>query len=216
MTTIPRLGALTAAVLIACAPAGILHAAATNAAGPKSASAANPDSVRLKRLADEYYDAVARFDPVSASENGDNRYADQIGMAIEPGHRAQQFARYHAYLNRLHALRRDALSAREQTSYDILDYELATALRFEAFPEHLLPLTQMDALPVMLANYSSGQGAQPLATVKDYQAYLNRLDQLAPWIDQAIANMRAGMRLGVVQPKAIMQSALPFYFFLVA
>ena len=52
----------------------------------------------------------------------------------------------------------------------------------------------MDSLPVTLANYASGQGAQPLATVKDYQAYLSRLNQLGPWIDQAIANMREGMQ----------------------
>jgi hypothetical protein len=74
----------------------------------------------------------------------------------------------------------------------------------------------MDSLPVMLANYAGGEGAQPLSTVKDYQAYLSRLNQLGPWIDQAIANMREGMRRGVVQPKAVMVSALPQFKQLVA
>jgi uncharacterized protein (DUF885 family) len=67
----------------------------------------------------------------------------------------------------------------------------------------------MDSLPVTLANYASGQGAQPLVTVRDYKAYLNRMNQLGPWIDQAIANMREGIKLGVVQPQAVMKSALP-------
>jgi uncharacterized protein (DUF885 family) len=62
---------------------------------------------------------------------------------------------------------------------------------------------------VTLANYAGGEGAQPLSSVKDYQAYLSRLNQLGPWIDQAIANMREGMKRGVVQPKAIIVSALP-------
>ena len=137
-------------------------------------------------------------------------------MSIAPQNRAHQFALYKGYLNRLHAIRRDGLAPRDQTSYDLLDYELTTALRFEPFPEHLLPLNQMDALPVTLANYASGQGAQPLATVKDYRAYLSRLNQLGPWIDQAIANMREGMQRGVVQPKAVMQSALPQFKQLVA
>ena len=159
---------------------------------------------------------MARFDPVSASESGDSRFNDQIGMSIAPKNRAAQFARYKDYLKRLHAIRRDALPARDQTSYDILDYELRTALRFEAFPEHLLPLSQMDSLPVMLANYAGGEGAQPLSTVKDYQAYLSRLDQLGPWIDQAIANMREGIKRGVVQPKSIMRSSLPQFKQLVA
>ena len=207
------LGTLAAACLIACAPALAADTAAKPTAGATNASAA---SKQLNQLADEYWDAQARFDPVSAGESGDNRFPDQIGMSIAPKNRAHQFALYKGYLKRLHAIRRDGLAQRDQTSYDILDYELKTALRFEPFPEHLLPLNQMDALPVTLANYSSGQQAQSLATVKDYQAYLSRLNQLGPWIDQAIANMREGMKRGIVQPKAIMEAALPQFKQLVA
>jgi len=213
-----KLGALACAAMLACAPAGAADSQAANqAAKPAATKAADSaESQRLNKLADAYYDAMARFDPVSASESGDSRFNDQIGMSIAPKNRAAQFARYKDYLKRLHAIRRDALPARDQTSYDILDYELRTALRFEAFPEHLLPLSQMDSLPVMLANYAGGEGAQPLSTVKDYQAYLSRLDQLGPWIDQAIANMREGIKRGVVQPKSIMRSSLPQFKQLVA
>jgi uncharacterized protein (DUF885 family) len=164
---------------------------------------------KLNALADEYYDALAKFDPVSASESGDNRFSDQLGMSIAPAMRAKQFALYRSYLKRLQAISPMQLVQRDRTSYDILQYELTMALRFEAFPEHLLPINQMDSLPVTLANYASGEGSQPLTTVREYKAYLNRLAQLGPWIDQAIANMREGMRVGVVQPKSVMQSALP-------
>jgi len=208
-----KLGTIAAACLIACAPALAADTAATPTASATNASAA---SKQLNKLADEYWDAQARFDPVSAGESGDNRFPDQIGMSIAPKNRAHQFALYKGYLKRLHAIRRDGLAQRDQTSYDILDYELKTALRFEPFPEQLLPLNQMDALPVTLANYSSGQQAQSLVTVKDYQAYLSRLNQLGPWVDQAIANMREGMKRGVVQPKAIMEAALPQFKQLVA
>ncbi|MCS0629097.1 DUF885 domain-containing protein [Telluria mixta] len=208
-----KLGTLAAACLIACAPVLAADTAAKPTASATNASAA---SKQLNQLADEYWDAQARFDPVSAGESGDNRFPDQIGMSIAPKNRAQQFALYKGILSRLHAIRRDGLAQRDQTSYDILDYELKTALRFEPFPEHLLPLNQMDALPVTLANYSSGQQAQSLSTVKDYQAYLSRLNQLGPWVDQAIANMREGMKRGIVQPKAIMEAALPQFKQLVA
>ena len=202
--TIFKLCAVGAALSIAFSPAG-----AAPATGKVSAQVADAASKKLNALADEYYDAQAKFDPVSASENGDNRYSDQVGMSIAPAVRAKQFALYRGYLTRLHTINPVALVQRDRTSYDILDYELAMALRFEQFPEHLLPINQMDALPVTLANYASGQGSQPLTTVAEYKAYLNRLAQLGPWIDQAIANMREGMRTGVVQPKAIVVSALP-------
>jgi uncharacterized protein (DUF885 family) len=216
MKPILTLGTLAAACILACAPAVADTATQPTATAGATNAAATAESRKLNKLADEYWDAQARFDPVSAGESGDNRYADQIGMSIAPKVRAHQFALYRDYLKRLHTIRRDGLAQRDQTSYDILDYELTTALRFEPFPEHLLPLNQMDALPVTLANYSSGQQAQPLATVKDYRAYLNRLNQLGPWIDQAIANMREGMKVGVVQPKAIMVAALPQFKQLVA
>jgi len=216
MKPILKLGTLAAACVIACAPAVADTATQPTASAGATSAAATAESKKLNKLADEYWDAQARFDPVSAGESGDNRYADQIGMSIAPKNRAHQFALYRDYLKRLHTIRRDGLAQRDQTSYDILDYELTTALRFEPFPEHLLPLNQMDALPVTLANYSSGQQAQPLATVKDYRAYLNRLTQLGPWIDQAIANMREGMKTGIVQPKAIMVAALPQFKQLVA
>ncbi|MEW6022376.1 MAG: DUF885 domain-containing protein [Pseudomonadota bacterium] len=214
MTQLFKLGALAAAALIASAPA----LAAGQAAAPATKqAAANPQAGKaLNKLADEYYDAVARFDPVSASESGDNRFIDQIGMTISPQERAKQFARYKSFQKRLHAIKRDSLGQRDQTSYDILDYELATALRFEPFPEYLLPVSQMDSMPVTLANYASGQGAQPLSSVKDYRAYASRLVQLGPWIDQAIANMREGIKRGVTYPKSVMTSALPQFKQLVA
>ena len=204
MKRIFPLGAIGAAILIAFAPAGAaVHAKATVAHSVTQAGK------QLDLLADQYYDAVARFEPIGATENGDGRFDDQIGMSIAPKVRARQFALYHGYQQRLRASPRASLSAKGQVNYDILDYELASQLSFEKFPEHLLPINQMDSVPVTLANYAGGQAGQSLTTVKGYKAYLNRLNQLPAWIDQAIANMREGMKQGLTEPKAAMVSALP-------
>ena len=208
MKQIFPLGAIGAAILIAWAPAGAAVPAKATAAHAVKPGAAQAGK-QLDVLADQYYDAVAKFDPVAATESGDSRFDDQIGMAIAPQVRARQFALYHGYQQRLRAIPREALAPKGQINYDILDYELASALSLEKFPEHLLPINQMDSMPVTLANYASGQAGQSLTSVKGYKAYLNRLDQLPAWIDQAIANMREGMKQGIVQPKAAMVSALP-------
>src|SRR5258706_16440907 len=50
-----------------------------------------------------------------------------------------------------------------------------------------------------------------LATVAQYDAYLRRISRLALWNDQAIENMREGMRKGIAQPRAIIETALPQY-----
>ncbi|MBB3121983.1 DUF885 domain-containing protein [Pseudoduganella violacea] len=203
------LSTLAAAVCLAWTPlqaATPASATTTLAAPAKSQTAAKK---QLMTLADAYYDALARFEPVGATESGDNRFDDQLGLSIQPAKRAKQFDLYRQFAQRLAAIPRSQLSRADQIHYDVLDFELKSLLSFEPFPEHLLPLNQMDSMPVTLANYAGGEGSQPLTTVKQYQAYLSRLRQLPAWIDQAIANMREGMRQNVVLPKALVLSALP-------
>jgi uncharacterized protein (DUF885 family) len=165
---------------------------------------------QLAKIAAAFHIARCKFDPLLfATANGDSRYNDQLGMAISPKVRGQQFTLYRQMQKQLMAVRRDQLGGQDQLTYDLLTYELNNAMQMESFPDHLLPLNQMDNVPSTLANYADGAGSQPLGTVKQYQAYLSRLNQLPAWIDQAIANMKQGMRSGVVQPKAIIAAMLP-------
>ncbi|HEU4842904.1 MAG TPA: DUF885 domain-containing protein [Burkholderiaceae bacterium] len=194
------------ASLIGCA----LCSAPALAAAPATATALSPAQQKLDQLADAFYQARARFDPLLyATANGDSRYDDQLGMNIAPKVRTRQFALYRRMQRQLHAIARATLGDKDQLNYDLLAYELQCALDLAPFPEHLLPLNQMDNVPSTLANYAGGTGSQPLSTPRQYDAYLSRLTQLPAWIDQAIANMRAGMRTGVVQPTAITLAMLP-------
>ena len=204
-----KLGALATAALLMCASAG---AAPVTAPAPASAaaSAADPQAGKaINKLVDEYYNAYARFEPVWATESGDGRFDGQLGLPIAPKNRDAQFALYRGYLKRLGTIPRARLAPRDQASYDVVKFELETALRLGAFPEHLLPVDQMFNMPVFMANYAGGQGAQPLATPQDYRNYLSRLDQMVAYIDQAIANMREGVKRGVVHPREPMMSLLP-------
>ncbi|MDC8760824.1 DUF885 domain-containing protein [Janthinobacterium fluminis] len=204
-STAAALGTLAAALALACAPASASKPAAV---APAHAGAAAEQQL-LRALADEYYQALAHFEPIGATENGDNRFDAELGMSIAPAVRAKQFALLRQFAKRLEAIKPARLSEAERSNYAILHYELHSALTFEPFPEHLLPLNQMDSVPVILANYAGGEASQPIGTVKEYEAYLSRVGQLPAWIDQAIANMREGMRRGIVLPKALVNSTLP-------
>lgn len=203
--TLPALRATALAVSLLALP---VFAAPAMAA--VHASASKQAARQLDRLADAFYVARAKFEPMLyATANGDSRYDDQLGMAISPKARARQFALYHKMQKQLQAIDRKQLSEKDQLNYDLLAFEIGAMLDLEAFPEHLLPLNQFDNIPSTLANYASGTGSQPLANPKQYRAYLSRLNQLPAWIDQAIANMKEGMREGVVLPKALTAKMLP-------
>jgi uncharacterized protein (DUF885 family) len=205
--TLFALAPFAAVVALAFAPVSPVYAAAP--AGKVSAAVAASANQAVLAIADEYYDAVARFEPIGATENGDNRFDDQLGLSIAPARRAAQFKLYRKFLQRLQAVKPYQLDVKARINYDILQYELTGLIAMERFPEHLLPLNQMDSVPVTLANYAGGEASQPIGTVKQYDAYLSRVSQLPAWIDQAIANMREGIKKGVTQPQAIMVSALP-------
>ena len=197
---------LSAALLAAFAPAA---PALAEGAGKVSGLVSAQAERQLDKLADDYYEANARFEPVDATQNGDSRFDDQLGMSIAPQVRARYYAGQRAFLKRLRAIDRQALDRGAQTNYDILAYELASSLSLAKFPRHLLPLNHMDSLPVTLANFAGGDGSQPLGNMAQQRAYLSRLRQLPAWIDQAIANMREGMKTGVVLQRAVVQAALP-------
>ncbi|MCE3604605.1 DUF885 domain-containing protein [Massilia sp. P8910] len=188
-----------------------LHAAeplAAGAADPAKTAVAAP-AVQLAELAERYYEEQARYEPVNATVSGDNRFDDLLPMNILPSVRARQFAMLHEVRDALARIDRSKLSALDLTTYDILGFEVNNLLRFESFKDYLLPMSHMDSLPVLLANFGAGDGSQPLVTVANYQAYLKRITALPQWTDAAIANMRAGIKQGVVQPKALVQALLP-------
>jgi uncharacterized protein (DUF885 family) len=163
----------------------------------------------LAALADRYYEAQARFDPVySATLVGDNRFDAELPIGIAPAERNKRFAMYARVQKQLEAIPRAGLSAEDALTFDMLALDVRTRLGFRRFKDDLLPLQQMDSMPVQLATFAGGQAEQPLKTVRQYEAFLRRIDRLPAWSDQAIANMREGIRNGVVQPRPVVTAVI--------
>jgi uncharacterized protein (DUF885 family) len=163
----------------------------------------------LAALADRYYEAQARFDPVySATLIGDNRFDAELPIGIAPAQRNRRFAMYARVRKQLEAIPRSRLSAEDALTFDMLAFDVRTRLAFRRFKDHLLPLQQMDSIPLQLATFAGGQAEQPLKTVSQYEAFLHRIDRLPAWSDQAIVNMREGMRIGVVQPRPVVTAVI--------
>ncbi|WP_394779720.1 DUF885 domain-containing protein [Undibacterium sp.] len=201
------LSILSSALLLALVPAS--HAAESQHPTALATKANSQAGKQMNALADYYYEQQARLDPFGATFNGDNRFDDQLSMTIAPKVRVKQIALYQQVARKLKAIPRQALNHVDTVSYDILDYEIHTALKMEHFSDYLLPITQMDSVPVTLANLAGGQSSQPLQTVAQYDIFLHRLNQLPVWTDQAMLNMREGMQRGIVLPRALVTSAIP-------
>ncbi|WBS03069.1 DUF885 domain-containing protein [Pseudoduganella sp. SL102] len=211
MTSIKRLGLITATAFLAFSATPLLGASPTSAAQAAQSAKSATATQRMAELAADYYQFNGRFEPLYATYAGDNRFDDELGLSIAPAERARRHAAYRGFATRLKAIAPSQLSAADRISHDIMAYEIQTVLDMASFPDHLMPINQMGAIPMELAMVADGKGALPLATPKHYDNLLRRLVQLTPWIDQAIANMRAGIEAGVVLPKPLIVSTLPQY-----
>ncbi|MBC7455668.1 MAG: DUF885 domain-containing protein [Massilia sp.] len=201
---------LRATALVAALLAGAGMAVAAPPQAQSLASTPVAQKKQLDKLAAAFHHARASYDPLLfATANGDPRYNGQLGLKISPQRRAAQFALYRKMQKQLGAIPRARLSEKDALTHELLAYELDSILALSPFPDHLLPLDHFEHVPGTLANYAAGTGSQPLATVKQQQEYLSRLNQLPAWIDQAIVNMRVGVKQGIVQPKAIIEAMLP-------
>lgn len=198
----------TSSLLRRCAVVCLLCAVSTFAAGAPATPRA--PSAALAGIAERYFEDWLALFPIAATEYaGDTRFEGELAIEISPDHRGKQAALYRRVLKELQTLPRRSLNTDDALTHELLEREARRRLEALAFPEHLLPLNHMDSMPQRLAAWAGGNAAQPFKTVENYQNFAKRLARLSLWIDQAIVNMREGMRRGVTQPAPIMERALP-------
>ena len=156
-----------------------------------------------------YWDEQARLFPLAATTQGDHRYNDQLPNDQTRAFRYQLRAFYRKYQAALLKFNRGQLSTLDQTSYNLLTYDLKMELEGLALNTWMLPFTQSGGLPSQLGQFGAGTGAQPFRTEQDYRNWLGRVHGFPAWTDSAIANFRQGMKTGVVLPRPLVEKMIP-------
>ncbi|HEX8505474.1 MAG TPA: DUF885 family protein, partial [Hymenobacter sp.] len=199
----------TFALLLAlCLPAAPAAAQASKTK-PAAKAPIAATSAPLAALFDAYWEDRAKLSPLSATSQGDNRYNDQLPNDQTRAFRQQQRQFYEQYLASLKNFDRAKLSAADQVSYDIFEYEMQNRLKGLQQNTWMMPFAQFYSLPNTLGQLGAGTGAQPFKTVKDYDNWLARVGQFPVWADSAMANFRQGMRAGVVLPRVLVLKMVP-------
>jgi uncharacterized protein (DUF885 family) len=175
------------------------------AGAPQSAS---PDAA-LNALVEEYFDRSLELSPMEATSIGDSRFDDRLDETTSPGFRERDLALDRAYLDRARLIDAAKLSPGARITWEIFVGERELALEGQKYPEQLLPLNQMNALPLDLAVFGSGSGPQPFNDARDYDRFLARLRQFPRWVDGAIAMMRTGISRGITLPRPAMAKVVP-------
>jgi uncharacterized protein (DUF885 family) len=175
----------------------------------RQASSAKSESEKLNKLLENSWEDYLKLNPITATSIGDHRYDDQFPNDISEEYRAHEKAIYAKYLKELMTIDRNALVGQDRLSYDIFKLQGETAVERFNFDTQLTPINQFGDTTSTFAQLASGKSLHPFKTVKNYEDFLGRVRGFQIWVDTAIANMRKGITLGVVQPHILIEKKLP-------
>jgi len=169
----------------------VLGLAQTSLAGPAEDFAA---------LLDEAWEWQLKENPMMASALGDRRYNDQwTDNSIQAIKRRQDETR--EFLRRVYAIDRNALSEEDQLNYELFRRSLQDRADLFKFDSHLIPFYQRGGVQ----NLDSNTSRLRFVTVKDYEDWIARLDQIDVVIDQSIELAEGGRKAGMMSPKILME-----------
>jgi len=183
--------------------AGTLLLVLVGAAGCTRAPApapANADTA-FADLVEREWQWRLKESPTLASSVGDHRYDDRLSSETLDD-QARRNRDTEAFLKELDALDRASLPEGRRVDAEILRSQLAERLESFHFREHLLPINADSGFHTSFAFLPQSLRFSSLA---DYDNYLARLRAFPTYMDQHIALMREGMRVGITQPRAALQ-----------
>ncbi len=182
---------------------GILLACCTHAMADPVDS-----SEKLHQLFEQHHELQLERQPIIATFQGDHRFNDRFENNIEPSYFSESFEIARDFKERVSAIDPANLNHEDRINRKIFIFQQRQMLEGQEFPSHLLPINQFDSIPLLMTMMGSGQSFQPFNTAEDYFNFLGRMEGFAEWADQAVVNMREGMKKGVVQPRVVKERAL--------
>ena len=180
----------------------LLVIALAMASAPAEAQNDTPQNDRLEALFEETWAFRLQEDPLRATSVGEHAYGDRLpGVTAEDQRRRAEY--YRGVLARLDAIDRDGdgLSASDRINYDMFRRQLADDIQEFEFKGYLLPINADSGFHI---GFSRLPSRVPLASVSDYENYIERLKLARRYIGEHIELMREGIRIGMTVPQVVL------------
>ncbi|AAV82283.1 MULTISPECIES: DUF885 domain-containing protein [Idiomarina] len=183
--------------------------AGQNAESQKSTIKQTSQTEQLKEIYNNYFDEQLQLNPLLATYIGDDRYNDQLPNFYSEIHRTSSLQLETRYLEQVKKINAEQLPRAERISYEIFKRNRELAIEGAQYPDHLIPINQFYNIAGQLAMLASGTSAQPFDTAEDYRAWASRMEKIPRLFDQAIENMKKGVEQDIVQPRVLIEKAIP-------
>jgi uncharacterized protein (DUF885 family) len=153
---------------------------------------------RLHALFDKSWEQSMRESPTFATSVGRHEWDDRLG-SVTPADLARRNDQRKATLAELKSIDRAKLPAAEMINYDIFERQLQNGIESYDLADYEMPFNADSGFH---SGFSRLSKEMPMATVKDYENYISRLNDWPRYVREQIANMRAGIKRGFTVPRA--------------
>ncbi len=163
----------------------------------------------LAKIFEDYQKERYDIYPMEATFSGIDGYNDLMENTLHPSFETKEKAFFEKTKKALSTVDRSSLNTKDQMSLDVLLWDCNINLEGLEYPMELLPVDQMWSFNLNFGQQASGASAQPFNNVEDYNNWLKRVNVFVDWTKSAEANMRRGIKEGVVLPKPLVEKVIP-------
>src|SRR5258708_20748835 len=156
------------------------------------------DVAKLHALFDRAWETRLRESPTFATSVGRHEYDDRLS-SVTPADLERRHAHAKAVLVELTAIDRSKLPPAEVVNYDMFRQQLVNSIASYDLGDYQIPFNADSGFHT---GFSRLPQDVPLATVKDYENYISRLNAWPRYVREEIALMRIGLKRGMTVPRA--------------
>jgi uncharacterized protein (DUF885 family) len=164
---------------------------------------------RLGALVERYWDESAALEPWYSWGAADLAFGATPGGNIAPQTLADSLALERRYLEELAAVPRSTLDAGSQLTYDLFRRGRLLAVEGFTYPYELLPVNPYEGMPQQFALMAPAAERLALSSAKEFDDWRTRTERFLGWMNQAVVNLREGVRRGYSLPRPLVEKSLP-------
>ena len=158
----------------------------------------------LQRALTDEWEYESRESPEAATSYGDYRYNDKWSD-VSLAHVAQREKDARQFLKRFEQIDTAGLPEQEQIDQQLMVRKYEEALEDIRFKNYLMPVDQFNGIQIQLPQIVS---IVPLDSVKHYEDYLARLNQIPKVLEQTMDVLREGERQKLLPPKYLLEKVV--------
>ncbi len=150
----------------------------------------HPEIEKALKNIKEFQENETKQDSAASHPLGSNKEEDFL----------RRYTFYKEVNVRLKAIDKEKLINSDQINLELLQYSIEDKLSAYNYKEYLNPILADEGFHTGLAHI----GSEILTSKKEFDNYINRLKDIPRYVDEQLSLMRTGLKLGISQPRSIL------------